>query len=156
MYIPMSANKILFLDFDGVITTYKSGWKFDEEKLKLLDQIIQETQCKIVISSSWRRRTVEDTVKALHFLPFINEVIGVTPTLELPTEQGSWEFDTPFRGLEIDAYLNSIGKKVNYVILNDDSDFLWTQKDHLVHTDPYEGLTMDNVHEAINILNKQD
>lgn len=51
---PEETEKILFLDFDGVITTYKSGWTFDDKKLKLLDLIIKETQCKIVISSSWR------------------------------------------------------------------------------------------------------
>lgn len=149
-------EKLLFLDFDGVITTYKSGWTFDEEKLKLLDIILQETQCQIVISSSWRSSTLEETLESLHFLPFIDKVVGVTPRLELPTKQGDWEFDVPFRGLEVDAYLNSLGKKVNYVILDDDSDFLWTQREHFVRTNSYGGLTMDNVREAINILNKKD
>lgn len=150
-------DKILFLDFDGVITTYKSGWTFDENKLKLLDIILQETQCKIVISSSWRSSTLEETLESLHFLPFIDKVVGVTPILEgIPIKQGDWEFDTPYRGLEINAYLNSLEKEVNYVILDDDTDFLWTQKDHLVHTNSYGGLTMDDVHEAIRILNKKD
>ena len=28
-------RKIIFLDFDGVITTYKSKWKLDKEKLDI-------------------------------------------------------------------------------------------------------------------------
>lgn len=151
---PEETEKILFLDFDGVITTYKSGWTFDDKKLKLLDLIIKETQCKIVISSSWRSKTLEETLESLHFLPFIDKVVGVTPILELPIKQGEWEFDTPFRGLEVNAYLNSLNKKVRYVILDDDTDFLWSQKDHFIRTNPYTGLSEENVKEAIKILNK--
>lgn len=33
-------KKIIFLDFDGVITTLKSGWKLDPEKLELLGRIL--------------------------------------------------------------------------------------------------------------------
>ena len=28
--------KILFLDFDGVVSTFEKGWRLDEEKLLLL------------------------------------------------------------------------------------------------------------------------
>lgn len=150
----MPTEKILFLDFDGVITTYKSGWTFDPAKLKLLDIILQKTNCKIVISSSWRSSTLEETVESLHFLPFIDKVIGVTPYLDLPTKQNGWEFSTPFKGLEIEAYLNLLDKDVPYAILDDDTDFLWTQRDHFVHTNPYYGLSIEDVNKVINILNK--
>ena len=33
-------RKIIFLDFDGVITTLKSRWKLDKEKLELLKRIV--------------------------------------------------------------------------------------------------------------------
>lgn len=148
-------EKILFLDCDGVISTYRAGWKLDSEKIILLWHILKATGCKIVISSSWRRNTLKETLETTFSnFPFKSDIIGITPRLELPTKQGNWEFDTPFRGLEVNAYLNSLSKEVNYVILDDDSDFLYEQKNHLVHTDSYLGLSMENVREAIKILNK--
>ena len=55
-------NKIIFLDFDGVITTYASKWEIDNEKCLLVKKICDETGAKIVISSSWRYSTVEKTI----------------------------------------------------------------------------------------------
>ena len=52
-------RKIIFLDFDGVITTLKSRWKLDKEKLELLKRIVDETDCLFVISSAWRRGNLE-------------------------------------------------------------------------------------------------
>lgn len=148
-------EKILFLDCDGVISTYRAGWKLDSEKIILLWHILKATGCKIVISSSWRRETLEETLETTFSeFPFKDDIIGITPRLELLIKQGDWEFDTPFRGLEINAYLNSLDKEVKYAILDDDTDFLWDQKDHLVHTDPYLGLSMENVREVVKILNK--
>lgn len=97
----------------------------DSEKIILLWHILKATGCKIVISSSWRRETLEETLETTFSeFPFKDDIIGITPRLELPIKQGDWEFDTPFRGLEINAYLNSLGKEVKYVILDDDTDFL--------------------------------
>lgn len=146
-------EKILFLDCDGVISTYKSGWKLDSGKIVLLWHILKATECKIVISSSWRRETLEETLKTtFSVFPFKDSIIGITPRLELPIKQGDWEFDTPFRGLEINAYLNSLEKKVRYAILDDDSDFLFEQKDHLVQTDSYLGLSMEDEIETFRRL----
>lgn len=127
----------------------------DSEKIILLWHILKATGCKIVISSSWRRETLEETLETTFSeFPFKDDIIGITPRLELPIKQGDWEFDTPFRGLEINAYLNSLGKEVKYVILDDDTDFLLEQKDHFVKTDSYLGLSMENVREVVRILNK--
>lgn len=49
--------KVIFLDFDGVITTEKSRWCLDKDKMLLLKRIVDATGAKIVISSSWRRLT---------------------------------------------------------------------------------------------------
>lgn len=146
-------EKILFLDCDGIITTPKTGWKPSCDKLILLWYILKATGCKIVISSSWRRNTLEETLETdFKDFPFKSEIIGITPHLYLPTEQGKWNFDTPVRGLEIDAYLNSLDKEVKYAILDDNVNFLYSQKDNLVYVDPYFGLSMDNVHKVIEIL----
>ena len=58
-------SKIIFLDFDGVITTLKSKWTIDNEKVELVKQICDATGAKIVISSSWRRYTLEQTLEQI-------------------------------------------------------------------------------------------
>ena len=51
--------KIIFLDFDGVITTPASRGCLSAQKMQLVKKIVDATGAKIVISSSWRRRDVE-------------------------------------------------------------------------------------------------
>ena len=53
--------KIIFLDIDGVIPTQKSHCAFDKNACDLFGEIIDATDAKIAITSSWRRNAVEDT-----------------------------------------------------------------------------------------------
>lgn len=69
--------KVIFLDIDGVLNytnfwykrrlefekTGKFGPNFDEEKIKLLSEIVSETGAKIVLSSTWRGGFVKDNNK---------------------------------------------------------------------------------------------
>ena len=57
--------KVIFLDFDGVITTLKSKYKLDPDKMALIGRIMDATDAKIVISSSWRRFSLEETIKEI-------------------------------------------------------------------------------------------
>lgn len=57
--------RIVFLDVDGVISTLKSHWTLDKKKMELVKCICDETGAKIVISSSWRRYTLADTIEEL-------------------------------------------------------------------------------------------
>lgn len=48
-------DKIIFLDIDGVLNTSRTRFlKFDEECMKNLEDILDATGAKIVVSSSWR------------------------------------------------------------------------------------------------------
>lgn len=72
--------KILFLDHDGVIclsTEWGSRFKnkegfdslfdrFNEKAIKVLNEIIEETDCEIVISSDWRFHCTLDEMKELY------------------------------------------------------------------------------------------
>lgn len=63
MFKKTDVNKLLFLDIDGVLN-YSSYFKTDEfkenkklydlKKLDLLKEIVDKTNCTIVMSSSWR------------------------------------------------------------------------------------------------------
>ena len=59
-------NKYLFLDIDGVLNSvswYREEWSknhaypqgdFDPKCVELVNRIVEETGCKVVVSSSWR------------------------------------------------------------------------------------------------------
>ena len=161
--------KIIFLDFDGVITNLESRYCLNNEKMELVKYICDETGTKIVISSSWRVKDVETTLKSISESsrdndPFIlaEYVIGITPRFHFKYGDN---YITIHRGEEIqyiiDKYkyriykqeLTNIDRLDNYVILDDDTDMLLWQADHFIKTDPHEGITEDDVKKAISILN---
>lgn len=138
-------NKIIFLDFDGVITHPKSKWKIDPKKLDLIVKIIQATSAKIVVSSSWKRnKTLKELKEKLRgFNPlFVKSIIDVTPNI------------SPYRGEEIQYYLN-IHEIDSYVILDDDSDMLESQLLNFVQTDTYFGISEREVDICIELLNNK-
>ena len=46
--------KIIFLDIDGVLNTYNSMDRFCPKAVSCLNEFVQESGAKVVISSSWR------------------------------------------------------------------------------------------------------
>ena len=151
--------KILFLDFDGVITTYQSKWKIDMNKIKIINEICDKTDAKIVVTSSWRIG-YSGGISAFHeylkqyfiknqyldhfkdiFDKFINNIIGMTMS-------GGAD-----RGNEIKFYMNEHTDIENYVILDDDSDMCDYQLFNFIQTDTYEGITERDAKLCINILN---
>lgn len=80
-------QKIIFLDFDGVITTMASRYALDRYKCDLLQQVIDRTGAKIVVSSSWRKGSAEETIAELRNVPtsfkkfvpsWVDDIVGVT------------------------------------------------------------------------------
>ncbi len=151
--------KILFLDFDGVITTFDSGWTISVEKLLLLDKIIQKTGAKIVITSSWKfgynnaeefknnlnkKRRSRNVNIEIPFEKFVEQIYDITDN------------NGPWRGNEIQRYLYLYKDDIeSYVILDDDSDMLEEQLFNFVQTDSYYGLSEREVDLCIRILNNE-
>lgn len=154
--------KVIFLDFDGVITTYKSQYRLDEEKMKLIEHICNKTDAYIVITSSWRRWTLEDTIKDITDtsrwsvpVPFtpIERVVGVTSRMySFNYDDKNTHYRVP-RGVEIDRYLCEHTDIDKYVIFDDDADMLLEQAPYFIQTDAIEGLSELDAEKAINILN---
>lgn len=152
--------KIVLLDFDGVLND--SNWlrsleerswigMIDPSKVELLNQIIKETEAKIVVSSSWRiQNSTEQLQDMLDRCGFNGEVIGCTPA----------KLSNCFRGNEIQWWLNKHPEVEKFVILDDESDMLHL-KDHLVQTsfglnegeNGVGGLKQEHVNEVIRRLN---
>ena len=62
----MKHKKIVFLDVDGVINITKDKYHvFNQDCLKQLTRIIESTNAKIVVSSSWRTGDLSLTKQAL-------------------------------------------------------------------------------------------
>lgn len=166
--LPNEINELpflIFLDIDGVLNCeifYKTAT--EEEKwsnisvyrINLLNQLCEETNAKIVISSSWRMgKSIEYFQNLFDGLGGNFEVIGKTPNL------GNSEFTVP-RGLEINQWIKNYIKEeyfgeiakdfqhsLNYVIIDDDSDMLLDQWKNFFHCDNYSGLTPNTIHKII-------
>lgn len=154
-------TKLIFLDIDGVLDTYKSRYMLDPVLLERLGTILGRTGAWIVISSSWRCRNVPDTVEFLtdydnprvgsNPFPFTDKVVGITPILYSVVEG---DIDRPAtRGEEIAAYLKDHPCD-NYVILDDCDEMLPEQRPHLVLVNDEVGLTGKDVEKAVSILNQ--
>ena len=168
-------KKIIFLDIDGVLASIPflcTGQGFiDPEKCKLLNQL-GEIGAEIVISSSWGYDD-GNTEKSLRGCGLTLPIIGYT--------QHFYE-DWLCRGNEIEKWIkdhfggmctkygydrdtgepyyrrhyNDTDVDYEYVIFDDDTDFLLGQKDNFIRTDEQTGLTQENINQAIKILTRDE
>jgi len=152
---------------DNRIMSEYPYYEFDPAIVKRLNKIIEETGAKVVVSSTWRHgRTPEELQSILNGVGFVGEVIDVTPHMN-----SVLGYTIP-RGCEIDYWLERTGKfqrinwsiKVqreyiekavvkNYIILDDDSDMLYNQREHFIKTGRMFGLDEECVERSIKILN---
>lgn len=159
-------NKIIFLDFDGVLNSRlwfdktkgnREHDSLDEVAVGFLNTLIKKTGAKVVVSSTWRLgHTVDELQEILNRSGFEGEVIDKTVDMR-KGEDG----DCILRGNEILQWIKSHPEIVqvgywdykNYVIFDDDSDMLYWQRYNFIQTDPYVGLTPNNIYKAEKILN---
>lgn len=157
--------KVIFLDIDGVLnheTHYTWLMETDEptplqrvhpysefnpESCKILNRIIDETNAKIVLSSTWR----------LDGIPYMNNIfkhVGIFHKLYDVTPSLAYKYDTTLcRGKEIDEWLSKHPEVTKYVILDDDTDMEEHQLPFFIKTDPYkDGLNNEVANKVIEIL----
>lgn len=159
---------VIFLDIDGVLVTergmeYLSNDGEDTSKIhdenghphfcplsvSKLKMLIEMTQAKIVVSSTWRHSGLDFLKQLWKERNMPGEIIDITPSSK-----------DRVRGYEIDKWLKSKGyyypksnwdapmweelrqkcEIKNYCIIDDDTDMLINQYEHFVKTDPYNGL----------------
>jgi hypothetical protein len=142
---------IIFLDIDGVLNSMqfmiKSGKDYgrqaiDPDAVSYLNQIIQQTNAKVVISSSWRIiHRLSEIKDILYSRGFIGDIIDETPILRS---------NNRIRGDEIQLWLDN-NKVDNFVIIDDDSD-MGDLKDRLVQTSFKYGLCEEHVEKCVNLL----
>ncbi len=169
--------KAIFLDIDGVLNSeeYSHRWHkenlgqkgyhiwVDKEAVNRLMGLIQKTGCYIILSSSWRRYNLHDTILKLAEYPGLERIlpylVGITPHRwyhgcrgdEIKRLMDEWEswikqglVSERFKGEKID----------NYVILDDDNDMLDEQKEHFIQVDWTVGLRDSDVEKCLTILGR--
>lgn len=175
--------KVLFLDIDGVINTYKSATtkreafievgddivgfnKFEDDCVARLNQITDETGAKIVISSTWRLGCIANNTTNLLYIHLKREgvtgdIIGCTPA---DRECGYINEHYPDgsrgqRGFEINYWLKETKLDIeSFVVLDDDMAwFVDSKVPNIVWVEEgwEHGLQDDHVRRAIEILNRR-
>jgi hypothetical protein len=172
----------IFLDVDGVINIPPYEL-FDKDCLENLRYLIKQTTSKVIISSSWREGDLERTKKHFPYWlqkHIVGETIrGYKETIKgssLPIERGNeikhyidrhfkypWhaypERDEEFKLYNEDGSFkmmrsNELYVDYNYVILDDNQDMLYEQKDNFVLCDSLKGFDNECLKKALAILRK--
>ena len=163
---------VIFLDIDGVLNTKwwytqmdrntprdKYGYVFDPNAVNNLAKIINETGADIVVSSSWKFMGLTQMQNMWEERGLPGKILDTTPNTvsdEVLLDANLEHMElTPIRGMEVQEWLNTKGKKVShYVILDDMDNMLPEQQNHFVQTNPEVGITEEDAEKAIAILNR--
>ncbi len=160
----MKKVKFLFLDVDGVLNTPKSISRcggnigVDDDKLKLLKKIVDGTNAKIVLVSTWKEGwTNNKYYKPLQdiYASYLDERLAAFGLTILDKTPNKAEGMFLSRGEGILEYLRT-SKCDGYVII-DDFQFDYDGcglTDNLVSTLTERGLTSEAAQKAIEILNR--
>ena len=146
--------KVIFLDFDGVLNNNsyflnskeKAPFFLQDEKMILLKQIVDTTNAKIVLSTSWREIWNSDLDISLKLKDYFNSF-----DLSVYDVTKNTNYNRP---LEISTWLKE--NNVNsYVILDDIANPWYEHVNNVVVTNKeFNGLSQDDVNKAIDILKK--
>ena len=167
--------KVIFLDVDGVLLPIGSkDKKIPEEKIILLKKLVEETNSRIVLSSTWRlnanRENYED-VDYENLVKILNkyglEIYDRTPAKQIKTVKNkiitkngmtivNYVIDRySTRGAEISEWLEN--KSTESFVILDDQNFYYeffSLEDNFVQIkDPYIGLQEIDIEKAKSILN---
>ena len=139
--------KVLFLDIDGVVNCRDTKQRYrrvfigiDPHMASLVGKIVLDTDCTVVLSSSWRNFH-DDGIEEISRQ--VTPIHHVTPRLP----EG-------IRGEEIQAWLDDHPEVTRYAILDDDVRMLESQRPHFFQTSLDTGITKEIAEAVTNHLNQ--
>lgn len=156
---------VIMLDIDGVLNYFDCKARcgpylgIEDDKVKLLKQIVDATDAKIVLSSTWRLGINNQGKHLENHIPYLKEKLGKYG-LEIYDKTEYLGSRGDFRGKEINEWLTRHPEVDQWVVLDDEwfIDFnMYDIPRHLVQTWFYTirgvgGLTEEGVEQAIKIL----
>ena len=148
---------VIFLDIDGVLNHHlwyegadrdkeetSNERHLDPSKIELINQLCKDANCKVVISSTWRGG------KSIKWLQDTLNSRGAT--FEVIDKTGRCCSDV--RGVEVyNWWSKNEDDYNNYVIFDDDNDFLIEQINNFFQIDGYCGITPTIIYKAERFLN---
>ncbi|MCA0388505.1 MAG: hypothetical protein LCH52_08420 [Bacteroidetes bacterium] len=158
--------KLIFLDFDGVLVTNSSlliyntfksiGFSptslfrlIDGESMKNLNELIDKTKAKIVITSQWRRTMSLGEIKGVLVMAGFKYGDMILNTNDFFADERD-------RGDEIANFL-AIDELEKFIIIDDSCEvYSSDQRERLVCPDPEKGFTKADMEKAITILTGVD
>lgn len=162
-------RNILFLDIDGVLNSnfwnethqreISDGALIDEEKIKLLAELVKSTGAEIILHSGWRfwydgdRKPLRKEAQRLSDLLAKEglKVADVTPDLTTEEIRQSEKFSL-VKAKEILLWIESHKDIGHWVVLDDLDLHDAVVEEHQVRTDQTVGLTQEDVQAAKRIL----
>lgn len=165
--------KVIFLDIDGVLNSTtdfieaqrredcinSGGEVISGGKLCLLEEIIEQTDAKIVLSSSWRELF---SLKEIHEMFVVRGFTLPITVFAGKTECGYRSMDGTRelygRSRLIQEWLDAKDNIESYVIIDDMSEerFIELHEGHIVTTDMDNGLNLPAMSKAIDILGRNE
>lgn len=152
--------KIIFLDIDGVLISYRSHFSrkdWDRKIMKTVDVVTSDfllniikhsaEELRIVVSSTWRFNSERclGLLKSVGLESYLHsDWRTVTNYYEL---SGNKNY---VRGDEIKHWLDSHKEIASYKILDDDSDMLSEQKEHHIHCCMMNGMSYENMRKLMS------
>lgn len=169
-------RRVIFLDFDGVLNSVRNavadgciinagkakknallGHKvysgFDPVAVALVYRFIVQADAYVVVSSAWRKTFSLAALRDMFVDEFgwdASRIIDMT---------GSNNTSYGIRGHEVQQWIddNTAGiRNFQYIIIDDNSDFLDHQMKYLIKTDPYEGLLYRDYCKALKLFNIEE
>ena len=159
----MSFNNLIFLDIDGVLCTHRAYEAVREKGMMtyldpvavgLVKRLVEDYKAQVVISSDWRlHHSFLDMVnifKLSNACSIANALHTRWKTSELHSS----------RGLEIARWIDGEyaqkGEEYNYIIIDDNEDFMPHQLSRFIKCDTYDGLGFSGYMRAIDIFTRGD
>jgi hypothetical protein len=166
--------KLIFLDFDGVINStkwmhsdqfkqetkdlsdadlylIKVQYLIDPNSIQLINELVDRSKAEVVVSSTWRHKfSIDELNSILKSRGSTFNIIDKTP------RRYSNRFSqTIARGIEIQAYLDSLPHSPDSIVILDDIDNMLHLSKYLILTYDETGITTQNIESALKMLNKK-
>ena len=134
--------KVIFLDIDGVLNLSEKRFNINKKLLSILKVVVEETNAKIVLSSTRRLyKEAKDFVKKCLLEKNI-KIMSSTPKVG----------DSSKRFLEIEKWLKNHPKVKKYAIIDDREDAGYGMEKNFFQTNPKIGLTYELADKIIDYL----
>lgn len=145
---------VIFLDWDGVFRcTYIStitGSVVNQNAVTYLNDVIRHCNCHVVVSSMHRGgRSKAELEEELAEFGFVGLTLHEDYKIRQPAAPNE-----P-RGKQVRDWLKNHKEVKDYMIIDDDKDWVKGQWPHLVMVDEQEGFLAENYRVALKIFNER-